>query len=132
MTLSRLLCLAVTAFLVAGPVARVRAGVADTPLPTFADGQPAKFAAFLPTVVSDNNLRTYIVCTNLGTTPVDVGLEVFDATGTRGNTIAAGNGALLGVPADATVTFSTGVTNVLHEEVVITLELPVTVLVQGR
>ena len=93
MTLSRLLALAVAACLVGGPAARVRAGVADTPLPTFADGQPAKFVAFLPTVVSDNNLRTYVVCTNLGTTPVDVGLEVFDSGGTRGNTIAAGNGA---------------------------------------
>src|SRR5438094_953222 len=131
MTLRRLLSLAVTACLGGGPAARVRAGVADTPLPTFADGQPAKFVAFLPTVVSDNNLRTYVVCTNLGTTPVDVGLEVFDATGTRGNTIAAGNGALLGVPADATVTFSTGFTVVLHEQAVITLELPVTVLGQG-
>ena len=95
MTLSRLLSLAVTACLVAAPAGRVRAGVADTPLPTFADGQPAKFAAFLPTVVSDNNLRTYVMCTNLGTTPVDVGLEVFDSGGTRGNTIATGNGALL-------------------------------------
>ena len=131
MTLRRLLSLAVTACLVAGPAARVRAGVVDTPLPTFADGQAAKFAAFLPTVVSDNNLRTYVVCTNLGTTPVDVGLEVFDSGGTRGNTIAAGNGALLNVPADATVTFSTGVTVVLHEEVVIALELPVTLLGQG-
>src|SRR5439155_113960 len=131
MTLSRLLSLAVTACLVAGPAARVRAGVADTPLPTFADGRPAKFAVFLPMVVSDNNLRTYVVCTNLGTTPVDVGLEVFDSGGTRGNTIAAGNGALLNVPADATVTFSTGTTVVLHEEVVVALELPVTVLGQG-
>src|SRR5712691_6473512 len=131
MTLRRLLSLAVTACLVAGPAARVRAGVADTPLPTFANGQPAKFAAFLPTVVSNNNLRTYVVCTNLGTTPIDVGLEVFDSGGTRGNTIAAGNGALLHVPADATVTFSTGTTLVLHEEVVVTLELPVTVLGQG-
>src|SRR5947208_130042 len=131
MTLRRLLSLAVTACLVAGPAARVRAGVVDTPLPTFADGQAAKFAAFLPTVVSDNNLRTYVVCTNLGTTPIDVGRGGFDSGGTRGNTIAAGNGALLNVPADATVTFSTGVTVVLHEEVVVALELPVTVLGQG-
>jgi len=85
----------------------------------------------LPAVVKDNNLRTYVVCTNLGATPVDVGLEVFDQGGVRGNTVAAGNGALLNVAAGGTVTFSTGNTVVMHEEQVLTLEPPVTVLGQG-
>ena len=93
MTLSRAFCLALTACLVAGAAVRVDAGVADTPLPTFADGKPAQLAVLLPAVVKDNNLRTYVVCTNLGATPVDVGLEVFDQGGVRGNTVAAGNGA---------------------------------------
>src|SRR5213593_1182375 len=131
MTLSRAFCLAVTACLVAGAVGPVHAGVADTPLPTFADGQPAQLAVLLPAVVKDNNLRTYVVCTNLGATPVDVGLEVFDQGGVRGNTVAAGNGALLNVAAGGTVTFSTGATVVMHEEVVVNLEPPVTVLGQG-
>ena len=131
MTLSRAFCLAVTACLVAGAAEPVHSGVADTPLPTFADGKPAQLAVLLPAVVKDNNLRTYVMCTNLGATPVDVGLEVFDQSGVRGNTIAAGNGALLDVAAGGTVTFSTGTTVVLHEEQVITLEPPVTVLGQG-
>jgi len=131
MTLSRAFCLAVTACLVAGAAVPVHAGVADTPLPTFADGKPAQLAAVLPAVVKDNNLRTYVVCTNLGVTPVDVGLEVFDQSGVRGNTVAAGNGALFNVAAGRTVTFSTGTTVVMHEEQVVTLEPPVTVLGQG-
>ncbi|HYV57555.1 MAG TPA: hypothetical protein VE911_08420, partial [Candidatus Nitrosopolaris sp.] len=131
MTPSRLLSLAVTACLLAGGAALVRGGVGDTPLPTFADGQPAQLVAVLPTVVKNNELRTYVMCNNFGTTPVDVGVEVFDQSGVRGNTIASGNGALLGVPSGATVTFSTGATVVFHEEQVITIELPVTVLGQG-
>src|SRR5438046_7742810 len=131
MTFSRAFCLAVTACLVAGAAVSVRAGVADTPLPTFADGKPAQLAVLLPAVVKDNNLRTYVVCTNLGAAPVDVGLEVFDQSGVRGNTVAAGNGALLNVAAGSTVTFSTGTTVVMHEEQVLTLEPPVTVLGQG-
>ena len=99
MTLSRAFCLALTACLVAGAAVPVHAGVADTPLPTFADGKPAQLAVLLPAVVKDNNLRTYVVCTNLGATPVDVGLEVFDQSGVRGNTVAAGNGALFNVAA---------------------------------
>src|SRR5712691_11341876 len=131
MTLSRACCLALTACLVAGAAGPVCGGVADTPLPTFADGRPAQLAVMLPAVVKDNNLRTYLVCTNLGATPVDVGLEVFDQSGVRGNTVAAGNGALLNVGAGGTVTFSTGNTVVMHEEQVVTLEPPVTVLGQG-
>src|SRR5439155_4870158 len=131
MTLSRAFCLAVTACLVAGAPVPVHAGVADTPPPSFADGKPAQLAVLLPAVVKDNNLRTYVVCTNLGATPVDVGLEVFDQGGVRGNTVAAGNGALLNVAAGGTVTFSTGNTVVMHEEQVLTLEPPVTVLGQG-
>lgn len=131
MTLRRVFCLAMTACLVAGAAVPGRAGVGDTPLPTFADGKPVQVAAVLPAVVKDNELRTYVVCTNLGATPVDLGLEVFDQSGVRGNTIAAGNGALLNVAAGGTVTFSTGATVVLHEEQVITLEPPVAVLGQG-
>src|SRR5207247_4970608 len=45
--------------------------------------------------------------------------------------VAAGNGALLDVWAGRTVTCSTGATVVMHEEVVVNLEPPVTVLGQG-
>src|SRR5262249_18446152 len=73
----------------------------------------------------------YVMCTNQGVTPVDVGLEVFDQTGVLANTIAAGNGAVLGLPAGATITFSTGATVALIEQQVITLEAPGVVLGQG-
>jgi len=45
MMLRRAFCLAVTACLMAGLVVPARAGVADTPLPSFADGKPAKMVA---------------------------------------------------------------------------------------
>src|SRR5262249_28985398 len=95
------------------------------------DGTPAQVAAVLPAVVKDNELRTYVVCTNLGATPVDLGLEVFDQNGVRGNTIAAGDGALLHAASGGTVTFSTRAAGLLHEEEVIAGGPPVTVLGQG-
>src|SRR5437660_11185173 len=128
MTLSRAFCLAVTACLVAGAAGPVHAGVADTPLPTFADGKPAQLAVMLPAVVKDNNLRTYVVCTNLGATPVDVGLEVFDQGGVRGNTVAAGNGALLNVAARGTGTRRTGRRADIHGPQANSIEPPATAL----
>ena len=62
---------------------------------------------------------------------MDIGLEEFDQTGTRGNTIGAGNGALLGVAPGATVTITSGMTKVLHEDRIIFLEAPVTELRNG-
>src|SRR5262249_43479528 len=118
MMLRRVLCLLATVGLVAGPATRVRGGVTDTPLPTFSNqtgGGVGKLVAVLPTVVKNHNLQTDVLCTNVGSTPVDVGLEVFDQTGQRGNTIAAGNGAALNVPAGGTVTIGTGATVGLHE-----------------
>jgi hypothetical protein len=65
------------------------AGLGDTPLPTFADGNPAQavYAAF--GVIKNNNLETDFVCTNLDTAPVDVGLQVFDETGALRNDVTA-------------------------------------------
>src|SRR5262245_42648090 len=134
MTSRRVFCLLATACLVAGPAARVRGGVTDTPLPTFSNqggGGAAKLVAILPTVVKNHNLQTDVLCTNVGATPVDVGLEVFDQAGLRGNTIAAGNGAMLNLPAGGPVTIGTGATVGLHEDVTIVLEAPVTRLAQG-
>jgi hypothetical protein len=67
-------------------------------------------------VVKNNALETVVICTNLAPDPVDLGLEVFDATGMRGNSIAAGNGAVLDVTPGRTVAIATGSTVVLHEE----------------
>src|SRR5262249_58920940 len=101
MSLRRVLCLLATVGLVAGPATRVRGGVTDTPLPTFSNqggGGAARLVAVLPAVVKNHNLQTDVVCTNVGSTPVDVGLEVFDQAGQRGDTLAAGNGAALNAP----------------------------------
>ena len=79
---------------VAAGGAPVRAGVQDTPLPTFSDGQAAQLAALIPGAIKDNNVETVVICTNLAPAPLDVGLEVFDETGALRNSIAAGDGAL--------------------------------------
>ena len=110
---------------------RAGAGVLDAPLPTFSDAQPAQRVAVLSTAVKSNALDIDVVCTNLGTGAVDIGLEVFDHDGVRGNTIGLGNGAILAVGAGATVTIGTTNTAALHEDVVIALEAPVVNLANG-
>ena len=90
------------------------AGVQDAPFPTFSDGKASQLALLIPTAIKINNLDTEVICTNLTPAAVDIGLEVFDQTGTRGNTIGSGNGALLDVAPGATVTITTGQTKVKH------------------
>jgi hypothetical protein len=107
------------------------AGVQDTAFPTFSDGKASQLALLLPTAIKVNNLDTEVICTNLSPAAVDIGLEVFDQTGTRGNTISSGNGALLGVAPGATVTITTGSTRVIHEDKIIVLEAPVIELRNG-
>jgi len=119
--LSALLCL----------VAPAHSGVSDTPPPTFSDGKAAQVVALLPGVIKKNQIDTEVICTNLAPAAVDVGFEVFDQGGVRGNQVAAGNGALLAVGPGRTVTIATGGTAVLHEDAVITLEAPVTNLANG-
>ena len=112
-------------------VAPARGGVTDTPLPTFSDGKAAQLVALLPGVIKKNQIDTDVICTNLAPAAVDVGFEVFDQNGVRGNGVASGNGALLAVGPGRTVTIATGGTAVLHEDAVITLEAPVTNLANG-
>src|SRR5262249_3762549 len=81
-----ILALVATLALLGGDPAE--AGIADTPLPTFSTLRPALLVAFIPGVLSRNSVETFIVCTNVGLAPVDMGVELFDATGTRANTIA--------------------------------------------
>src|SRR5437870_1367016 len=89
---------------VAAGGASVRAGVQDTPLPTFSDGQAAQLAALIPGAIKDNNVETVVICTNLALAPLDVGLEVFDETGALRNSVATGAGAFLDVAPGVTVT----------------------------
>jgi len=102
----------------AGPVA---AGPTDTPLPTFSDSKAAVSVYIAAGVIKNNNIETDVICTNIDTVPVDIGLEVFDETGALRNSIAAGSGAMLNVGVGKTVTVGTAGTAELHEDQVITL-----------
>jgi len=119
------------ALVLLGSGATALGGVQDAPLPTFSDGKPSQLVVLIPAAIKNNSLDTDIICTNLAPQAVDIGLEVFDQTGTRGNSIASNNGSGVGVPPGATVTIGTGETKVLHEDHVIVLEAPVTNLRNG-
>ncbi len=98
-----------------------QAGPTDTPLPTFADGKAALLVYIAPGVIKNNNLETDFVCTNTDTVARDIGIEVFDETGTLRNSVAAGSGAFLDVGPGRTVTAGTAGTAVLHEDQTLTL-----------
>src|SRR5438552_6596964 len=114
-----------------GLVGPARAGIADTPLPTFSDGHAAQVVALVPGVIKSGAIETDVICTNLAPAAVDVGLEVFDVAGVRANRVSTGNGALLTVAPARTVTIATGGTAVLHEDATIALEAPVTEIANG-
>ena len=115
--------LSLTAGLVAllGLPSVTSAGVIDTPLPTFSDGQPAQFSVVIPAVIKNNGVETAVVCTNLASGPIDMGLEVFDETGALRNSVPSGSGAFLSVPVGATVTVATGAIAALFEDQAISL-----------
>jgi hypothetical protein len=97
------------------------AGVADTPVPRFANGQQGHVLALYAGVVKRNRLQTDFVCTVTDPSPVDIGVEVFGADGTRLNDLSTGAGAVLGVPAGQTVTIGLGATAAFLESTVIAL-----------
>jgi len=65
------------------------AGLANTPLPTFADGKPAQAVYTMLGAIRNNNLETDVACTNLDSVAVDIGFEVFDETGALRNNVGA-------------------------------------------
>ncbi len=93
--------------------------LASVPLPTFADGQQALFAALVPGSVKRHTLNTTFMCTSLASGNIDLGVEIFAPDGTLQNTINTGNGAVLNVAPGATVTLSTTGTAALLETGVI-------------
>lgn len=95
------------------------AGLATAPLPTFADNQPALFAALVPGVIRKHPMETAFMCTSLASANIDVGVELFAPDGTLQNDIATGNGAVLNVAPGTTVTLSTTGTASLLETTVI-------------
>ena len=96
------------------------AGVIDSPLPTFGDGAPAVLVTTAP-AVKDNAIETVVVCTNVAPASIDVGVEFFDESGALRNTVAAGDGGVVGLGVGATATIASGATAVMHEDTVVTL-----------
>ena len=102
-------------------------GPLNTPLAPFTDGSLGKYLWTVPGVIKKNGIVTEFTCTNLDApgTAADIGVEIFDETGTQLNNIgfapAPGscNGAMLGVPAGHTVTISSGATAQFHEDCII-------------
>jgi hypothetical protein len=103
-------------------------GPVNTPLSPFKDGSLGKYLWTVPGVVKKQGFVTEFTCTNLDApgTAADIGVEIFDETGTRLNDVsgtppAGCNGAMLGVPAGHTVTFSNGATVQFHEDCIIAI-----------
>jgi hypothetical protein len=99
----------------------VWAGIADSPLPQFADGKQSLRLLDISGIVKRNTLQTDFLCTSIEASPVDIGVEVFDVDGTLLNDVHAGNGALLAVDPGQTVTFGTKATVAYSESQVIAL-----------
>ena len=104
-------------------------GPLNTPLSPFTDGSLAKYLWTVTGVLKKQGFVTDVTCTNLDVpgTVADIGVEIFDETGTQLNNInvapAPGNcnGAMLGVPAGHTVTISNGATVQFHEDCIIAI-----------
>ncbi len=88
----------------AGPAA---AGPLDSALPSFSDGSSALRIGLLPTVIKNNGIETMVICTNVGSSPANIGVEIFSKTGTLSNSVSDNNGSALNVPVGATVTIAT-------------------------
>jgi len=109
------------------PAAAAGKGPLNTPLDAFTDGTPGRYLWTVPGVIKKNGFVTEFMCTNLDApgTVANIGVEVFDNTGTQLNNIgvpppAGGcNGAILNVSAGSTVTISNGATLQLHEDCII-------------
>jgi len=122
---------AAVAILAALP-ATAAGGLRDTPVPNFSNGNPGQIAFLVPQVLTGNGMETDVICTNLGTQNVDIGLEAFDASGAPVNAVASNNGVAFGVPPGQTVTLATGRTGVLHEDIVLTLGAPAPRITSAR
>ena len=104
-------------------------GPLNTPLSAFTDGSLGKYLWTVTGVIKKNGFVTEFTCTNLDApgTLADIGVEVFDHTGTRLNDVSVApapggcNGAMLGVPAGSTVTIASGNTAQFHEDCIIAI-----------
>src|SRR5947208_15696386 len=92
-------------------------GPLNTPLSPFTDGSFGKYLWTVPGEIKKQGFVTDFTCTNLDApgTAADIGVEIFDETGTRLNDVSVTppsgcNGAMLGIPTGHTVSISNGVT----------------------
>lgn len=113
--------------LLASNVAPALAGIPDSPLPTFSDGKQSVLVLAVPGVVNRGRMETDFFCTSFDSEPVDIGVEIFDSSGTLLNDVTAGVGAVLNVAMGSTVTIGTSGTAAFLE----TLTIPVATLPQG-
>ena len=106
------------------PAVAAGSGPLNTPLDSFTDGTIGRYLWTVPGVIKKNGFITEFMCTNLDApgSVANIGVEIFDNTGTQLNNInspppAGGcNGAILSVPAGSTVTISNGATVQFHED----------------
>jgi len=113
----------------ATPAGAAGDGPVNTPLSAFTDGSLGKYLWTVPGVIKKQGFVTDVTCTNLDApgTVADIGVEIFDETGTRLNDVSVApapggcNGAMLGVPAGHTVTISNGATVQFHEDCIIAI-----------
>ena len=91
-----------TAVFLFGICGKAQAGLADTPLPAFSNGNPSVSVLEVPGVVSRNNVETVFFCTSLASTGADIGVELFDAAGVLLNSVSSDNGAISQCPLHGT------------------------------
>ena len=99
---NRLLIAASFVALIAG---RAIAGIADSPLPELVPGRPTLHVYSVVGVIgAGGGLGSYFSCTSTDTIPIQVGVELFGATGVLNNDAAMTS---LSVDPGATVVFGT-------------------------
>ena len=73
------------------PAPGTQAGPNNTALTAFSSGGPQALHLYTAVgVIKNNNIETVFICTNLGPGSAHIGVEVFDKTGSPGNSIATG------------------------------------------
>lgn len=93
----------------------------------FPDGQGSIHLWTVPGVIRRNGMVTTFICTNIGPVAADIGVQVFDDTGTPQNDFSVApapgtcNGAILNVPSFGTVSIAVSGTAQLHEDCIISM-----------
>ena len=104
-----------------GAVPAARAGIGDSPLPSFSDNTPSVTVLRVPGVINRTGTATVFLCSSVDSANVHIGVEVFDDAGVLQNDVHAGAGAVLNVAPGATVTISTSGTGAFLESAIVTV-----------